>query len=140
MPGYYSEVTGKRIDPPCPFVEVDVLNHVSLDTRTSLAKVDTGADQTCVPVTLLATLGVQYHDKQVRRDFNGRPVECPLYFINLRLLGRQFERLEVVGACRHDWVLLGRDILNVLLLSLDGPRQRFRLSRPAFWRRALRCW
>jgi predicted aspartyl protease len=116
-----------------------VLNYISLDGAKSVAKLDTGADRTCVPVQLVDKLGVPCKDKERFTGFDGKEVRLPVYIVSLRVLGREFPELLVAGVLR-DHVLLGRDVLNGMLLSLDGPRQWFRLSGPAFWRRALGCW
>ena len=60
-------------------------------------------------------------DKMVTIAFNGREEEQLTYLVDILVAGRTFTDFEVV-ASPAPYVLLGRDILNQLVITFDGPQ------------------
>lgn len=83
--------------------------------------VDTGADVTLAPVAhLLAVDAVELYRARLRSHW-GELRSVSIYLIDLIIAGHVLPGVEVVGDERTDDVLLGRNVLNRLLLLLNGP-------------------
>lgn len=94
------------------------------------AELDTGADITCVPETLIEDLGVTPQGLVHVQGFREEPPEeVPSFDIRLSIDDTRYFTLEVISAPK-DYVLLGRDFLNALILHADGPRLVFDLEYP----------
>ena len=88
------------------------------------AIVDTGADMTIAPAEILVNL--QAHDVQetnlVSQWGDVHPVV--LYIVDLEIDGRVIPGVLVAGDETTHEVILGRNLLNMLSLFLDGPQQQ----------------
>lgn len=94
-----------------------------------MAILDTGADQTLIPLRIALALGLRkVRDKQVF-DANGRQQLQPVYVANIEFDGVLFNNLAVIGSA-IPIALIGRDVLNQVAL-LDGPRRTYSLTNPA---------
>lgn len=97
----------------------------SRTTDTVPALVDTGADGTLVPADLLASIGAEeIYSTRIRSHWGEwRPVN--IYLVDLEIEGASFSAIEVIAdTTMGDTVLLGRNVLNKLILLLDGPHQQ----------------
>lgn len=111
--------------PPAPILDL----FVSLPDRHDwygpyVALVDTGADFTIVPLSIMRslqaraltriTLSSQWHERH------------PLFLfkVDLRITGRVWPATDVAGDPNSDEVILGRNVLNRLDLRLEGPKLR----------------
>jgi predicted aspartyl protease len=110
--------------PPAPTLEVVVHNAQTGASTTVLAKIDTGADGSVIPVTLVEQLGLIPFDTLVSIAFDGSTEEQTSYMIDLTIAGRTFTDLEVITAPLA-YVLIGRDVLNHVVTILNGPDQVF---------------
>jgi predicted aspartyl protease len=88
------------------------------------AIVDTGADMTIAPAEILVNL--QAHDVQetnlVSQWGDVHPVV--LYLVDLEIEGQVIPGVLVAGDETTQEVILGRNLLNMLPLFLDGPQQQ----------------
>lgn len=110
---------------------VDVLLSWSGTTEAFEAIIDTGADNTHIPNRLARALNLQQISEQLTEGVHQGQVEAlPVYRANLAFEGLDFQDLPVVGY-RHNFGLIGRDVLNQLLTNLNGPAQEFAIQRPA---------
>lgn len=110
--------------PPAPTLEVEICNVQTDITATVLAKIDTGADGSVIPATLVEQLGLVPFDTLISIAFDGSTEEQTSYLIDLIFAGRTFSDLEVITA-PLSYVLIGRDVLNHVVAILDGPQQTF---------------
>ena len=110
--------------PPAPALDVEVRDPQTGAAATILAKIDTGADGSIIPEDLVQNLNLIDFDEIVTVAFNGRLEKQPSYLIDLAVAGRTFTDLEVVAA-PIPYLLLGRDVLNQLVMILNGPEQGF---------------
>jgi hypothetical protein len=93
------------------------------------ALLDSGADVTIIPMSLIATLRVpaideivlisQWHDRHVMR----------LFQVDIQIAGLLFPAVDVVSDRWSKEVLLGRNVLNRLDLRLEGPKLRTHVLR-----------
>lgn len=110
--------------PPAPSV---LLNLAHPTTGSAVgdvpALVDTGADQTVLPSSLIAALGLPQADQEVVKGFDGASQLLPTYIVRLQVRDLPSIEFEVIGTDKVGNVVLGRDVLNRYKLTLDGPGQ-----------------
>jgi hypothetical protein len=119
MPDY----DATRFSPPAPVALVSLRNPERGTERVGVAMLlDTGADVTMLPHNIVEELGVGYSaDSYELSDFAGRTsnahaVRAEIVFLGLTFRG-QFLLIE------QDWGIIGRNILNAVSLTFDGPKQ-----------------
>lgn len=123
-PGYH---------PPCPQVRINIIdNNAGWQLSSIDALIDTGADFTCIPATLLPIhQGYQYNIRSVT-DYNGQPQQVTFLYIlqaTVEILDDQghvirrenLQNLELLILNHSTEALLGRDILNKQIWEFDGP-------------------
>ncbi len=86
------------------------------------AIIDTGADMTLAPADILIELQAQevQETNLVSQWGDAHPVV--LYLVDLEIEGQIFPGVLVAGDETADEVILGRNLLNMLPLFLDGPK------------------
>jgi len=118
-----------------PFPSLPVIVHPPEGVSTSdtlPALLDTGADGTLVPVTLLQAIHADgIHTARMRSHWGvSRPVT--IYLVDMDVAGFRLPGVEVIGDDQSNEILLGRNVLNKLVLLLDGPAKTtsILLNRP----------
>ena len=123
MPGY-SCTLGEEI--PGPYLPVRLA--FGAEVRDVQGLLDTGADQTTIPlVTAQELRSRQIGDRDVR-GATGVWESRPLYAVDIRFGGLVFSSV-VVMAIDYPVVLIGRDILNDLVVTFDGPNETFTITK-----------
>jgi hypothetical protein len=118
----------RRFDPPAPVVQVTVRHIVQQRRRiTAAALLDTGSDVTAIPVSLVQRLQVIPFSRLQLEDVNGKTRTVQTYAVHLTIGELTLPRLEVIQT-GLDQVIVGRDVLNHLYVSLSGPELAFSLS------------
>ena len=116
MPAY----DGADFDPPAPIVHALVRGLDGGQASDALLLLDTGADVSVVP-----RVGVEGTGTAVRRSniaiegYGGGRALCDLADLEVEILGYGFKGAYVVGDAAFG--IVGRDILNLLVLQLNGP-------------------
>ncbi len=107
--------------PPAP---VALVSLESLDTGEEIHDVpmllDSGADVSLIPTNAVVGLGLQVSGEYELSGFDGSITAVPAVELRLRLRDLAFKGRFLV--LDHEWGVLGRNILNSISLSLDGPR------------------
>jgi predicted aspartyl protease len=124
VPSYSSKFAD---DPPGPYVSVRIAS--SVDFRDVEGILDTGADQTFIPLVTARELKLRRIGDVNVGDANGGWKSSPIYKADLTFGGLSFPALPV-GGIEFPIVLIGRDILNDLLVTFDGPGLTFTFSQP----------
>lgn len=109
--------------PPAPYLDLEI--KPSLQTTNFLAhraKIDSGASITVIPSSLVNRWKLAPSGIVTLRSYNGQISTRPTYLLDLAIGRKRFARVEVTISPRAN-VLLGRDVLNQLRITLDGPRQ-----------------
>lgn len=92
-----------------------------------VALLDTGADSTFVPANFLEQGGAERLRGARVRSHWGEYHSVTLYLIDLTVADEHLAGIEVVADKGGNEVILGRNVLNKLILFLDGPKQQIDL-------------
>jgi predicted aspartyl protease len=117
----------RRFDPPAPVLLVRITGSERHGPAVALRMlVDTGADCSLIPLPIALSLGLPLVDRvQIQGVAAGRHMAS--VFAARVHIGRfvKLARLVAFG----DEALLGRDLLNQLVLRIDGPAQSITIVR-----------
>lgn len=111
--------------PPFPILPVVARN--AENNRSTLiltAYLDTGADGTLLPFQYLRTLEITKMYPMRLRSHWGEARIVYVYTVDLEVAGYNFPGVEVIADDKGKEVLLGRNLLNRLILLFDGPRNQ----------------
>ncbi len=109
---------------PYPCLRISITTPDDQKAQETKAILDSGAARTCVPLKVIRALGMSHPaDKHKFIDFDNNEVELSVFYVNVLAAGRTIQALVVGTNSNH--ALLGRDILNNWILTLDGPRRQF---------------
>ena len=108
-------------DPPAPVVNLLLRDPDTGDSLSWPAQVDTAADRTVLPTRVVRALDSPISGWGEFAGFSGARVELSLHEVEIVLGGHGPFLVEVIHAPAEDNILLGRDILNRLRITLDGP-------------------
>jgi predicted aspartyl protease len=86
-----------------------------------VALIDTGSDATAIPLAYLRQVGATKVDQAIIRSQWGERRHVNLYSVAIQIDQHYFPAVWVVGDTLSDELILGRNLLNRLLLLLDGP-------------------
>lgn len=114
-------------EPPAPVMLVALGRPGASVSRIVRFLVDTGADGTVVPPAFARSLGLPRTGSVDVAGVTGSPTRAPT-FAGAMTLGNREILVEVIAAGTEP--ILGRDVLAEVVLQLDGPRRRLRVSAP----------
>lgn len=121
MTAVYSYEYSSHYQPPIPMVEIAIGVPLSETIIELQAIVDSGADATMVPVQYLQDVGAQPSRKAIMRGVLDKGTLVDLYAVGVRLGPYRQGFIEVVGVVDSEETIIGRDILNHLSVTLNGP-------------------
>lgn len=108
-------------DPPMPALQVRLGYPAEALTLGPVAAiVDTGADGTLVPQSLIDELRAPFVDNVRVRSHWGEWRNMQLFTVDIGIGSLRFPAVEVAGDQGQE-IVLGRNILSQLRLLLDGP-------------------
>lgn len=116
----------KDYSPPAPVFSVKIaVPGESPEETTYISLVDTGADGTFIPTSILEKLGLPIvYMTNVRSHLGDRLHRVPVHMVDFVIFNTiRLPNLEVVA---DDWgsdIVIGRNVLNKLQLHLDGPNE-----------------
>jgi hypothetical protein len=119
MPSYDTT----QFDPPAPLAQVILCNPETGVIRANVPMLlDSGADVTLIPQAAADALGaVIVPGRQYElMGFDGSVSFVPVTRLEIRFCGRIFRGQFLL--VDQAWGILGRNVLNVIPLLLDGPR------------------
>lgn len=118
----------QEVHPPAPFLDLAVHHPEDLAQTIHIrAKIDTGADISAIPTSLVAQLELPITSKIIVEGYDGVPTAMSTYGVLFEIEQAHFRSQEVI-TIPETYVLLGRDVLNHFYLHLNGPELTFDLS------------
>jgi len=117
-------------NPPAPVADVTVAHPVTgVSSDTLHGKLDSGADVTVIPARLVASLNITPRGHIWTRGYDGTYARRPVYYIRLTVEGFALPSVRCIATDRTN-VLLGRNVLNRFIVTLDGKSLTFALQDP----------
>lgn len=111
--------------PPAPFVTIQLAVPGTNEVTDLLpAFVDTGADGTIVPANYIMPLQLPVDDRKYLRSQWGERRVVDIYWMEVRIGDIKFPFVEIVADDLGDEIVLGRNILNHLILTFNSPDLR----------------
>lgn len=113
--------------PPAPALTVGISVVDRPDSILNVtALLDTAADISVVPDTLIDQLGLIPVSETMIAGFEERPVHVLVYVVAIHIAGARLYPARVV-AHSVSYALIGRNVLNSLFVRLDGPDLLFQV-------------
>ncbi len=121
FPWFSSDYTDNYY-PPAPVIPLEIAGPEMSDwIQIDEAFVDSGADWTIIPASLLERIAAVGRDRAWLRSQWGEARLVRRYDIDLRIADRTFPSLLVVEDDQGEEVILGRNFLRYVRMMLDGP-------------------
>jgi len=117
------------VDPPAAYLSIEVTNPDSGASIHLPAKIDSGAAMSVLPQTAVTDLALEPMGDVLVSGYDRKVALLPTYSITFEVASYTVEDVEVTVSPRVD-VLLGRDVLNHFILTLDGKDLTFDLQDP----------
>jgi predicted aspartyl protease len=105
--------------PSAPVVEIEIGVTRTEPRVTVLALVDSGADGTIIPIHYLQQIGALPVGRKWMRGVRGAYDQVKLYNVFIQL-GNYSLYASVVGDEVNDEAMIGRDVLNQFIVTLNG--------------------
>ncbi|HAW50630.1 TPA: hypothetical protein DCX16_06750 [bacterium] len=103
---------------PVPVIELTVSSNS--EEKKCIGIIDSGVEMTCIPEEIVEELRLRLVGIIAVTDFKGQVSEMCTYLANISFGDFNF-KVEVLPI-NGNKVLIGRDILNHLVITLDGKR------------------
>lgn len=116
-------------NPPAPVMQVEVRNPLTGASVRLRAQIDSGTSISVLPVSVATDLGLNATGTMEARGFDLTPKRLPTFLVMMLLNDFVILNAEVVAAKRID-MLLGRDVLQNFILTLNGKAETFDLVDP----------
>ena len=112
----------RAYSPPAPVIEVEAQSPGRAQPgRRLLALVDSGADATLIPIDVLEDVGARYVGDAVVRGLMGERHTVDVYLVNLTIGSHAIRAVRAIAAAEGAELILGRNTLNHLTITLNGP-------------------
>ncbi|MEZ4657942.1 MAG: retroviral-like aspartic protease family protein [Caldilineaceae bacterium] len=116
----YSYEYDTSFTPSMPVVAIKVGRSLTLPTLMLTALVDSGADSAIIPVTYLRQIGARKEKTVWMRTVTGTRSVIDIYAVSLQLGPFEFRNHFVAGGSQPAEIIIGRDILNQFIITLNG--------------------
>jgi len=83
--------------------------------------IDSGADVTLIPIHLLNAIGARQTKTRQLRGVTGIAKRVGLYLVSIYVSTHIIHSVYVVAGDKKAEAILGRDVLNYLIVTLDRP-------------------
>ncbi len=109
--------------PPAPSIEIRLgAPDASLAIGPVRAFVDTGADVSIVPIRHIEPLALQADNRKFLRSGWGERRLVDVYLLDVGIGNLRLSLIEIIADERGSEVILGRNVLNKLVVLLNGPK------------------
>lgn len=114
----------KGYDPAFPVLQIEVSSHRrGAAVRSVAVLLDTGADGTILPSEVLQAVEARYVEQRQLRGILGQSQVVDVYSVTLHIGSQRIYGVRAVSAPAGVEPLLGRDVLNQLRVTFDGPAE-----------------
>ena len=107
--------------PAMPVIEIQIQRRTGQSSLMLKAVVDSGADATMIPLRYLRQLRVRKGQTMWLSGTAGGHYEVDMYTLAVRIGQQPVRYLDVVGTENRDEVIVGRDLLNQYIVTLNAP-------------------
>lgn len=122
--GYNTQFT-----PAAPLVHVALRSPDGTRQVAGLpAQLDTASDRTVVPLDVVQQLGLVQMDQITVVGIGGSTLSIPTFLVQVEIRQLQPLLVEVAASSGEPMVLLGRDVLNLFKIVLDGPQLKLEMG------------
>jgi hypothetical protein len=118
----------QEFSPPAPVLSIEAFVPDGPERRRLLdAKLDTAADISAIPSTLVDELDLEAVSEVLVSGYDGQVELVRTYVVGLELPEARVRRIEAI-LMPEPYVLLGRDVLNHFYIYLQGPDLAFEMD------------
>jgi hypothetical protein len=111
-------------------LEVIVQHPKTADLKTKVrAQLDPGSDISVLPESTAHAIALQPYGELEVEGYDGLVARVPLCVVTLEIVGETLPPMSVVVMPRS-LAILGRDVLNHFILTLNGKTLSFKLEDP----------
>ena len=103
--------------PSAPVITIQVRDRKEVRLT---ALVDSGADATMIPINILRSIGAHRVDTMQMRGITGVAQPVGLYSVMIQISSHILPSIHVIATARGSEVIPGRDVLNHLIITLNG--------------------
>lgn len=103
--------------PPAPVVNVTLCAQNTIEV---VGLIDSGADATIVPHIILNRIGARFARTSQMTGISGKPEAVALYIITVQIEHFTLPGIKAIASKATTEVIIGRDVLNHLIVTLDG--------------------
>ncbi|MEZ4710264.1 MAG: retroviral-like aspartic protease family protein [Caldilineaceae bacterium] len=105
--------------PAFPVAQIEIVGRGGRRITQS-AFLDTGADATAIPISMLLQIDARRLDRAFARNMDGSRYEIVLYSVRIMIGSYVMHGVEVIANEKTSEVVVGRDVLNQLIVILNG--------------------
>ena len=118
----HSYLYSSAYDPEAPVIPITVYSPKYKKPEVSLtALADYGSDATMIPRDVLKKVRARYIETRRLRGISGLGYPVKTYLVTIRIGPHTIYGIEAVAIEPKSEPLIGRDVLNQLVVTLDGP-------------------
>jgi predicted aspartyl protease len=114
--------------PAMPMMEIQVLRRAGQPSLALTAIVDSGADATLIPLRHLRQLKARKGSTGWLVGLTGGRYEVDLYTVGVQIGGQPPQYIDVVGTEGRGEAVVGRDLLNQYIVTLNAPGNSVEVS------------
>jgi hypothetical protein len=111
----------RAYNPVAPKIDVSVDGYVAGQYSVLSAFVDSGADGTMLPENVLFSIDAEYADTLSLRGMAAGTQRVDRYTVRIRIAEYEVHAIAAVAIAAGSEPIIGRDVLNELVILLNGP-------------------
>jgi hypothetical protein len=115
-------------NPAMPVIELQIRRRAGQSPLALKAIVDSGADATMIPLHYLRQLSVRKGQTKWLSGAAGGRYEVDMYTLAVQIGEQPAKYIDVVGIERQDEIIVGRDLLNQYVVTLNAPGHTVEVS------------
>lgn len=106
--------------PAFPVLEIRITGTYPNSGRAVICLIDSGSDATQIPLSILRAIGAREVDRRWVQDLGGIRYNVGVFGVQILIGDIVMPSIEVVGRAGIDEAIIGRDVLNQLIVTMNG--------------------